>query len=987
MRRCRFAISALIILTSAAAAFADGTLVNESNMKVLRVKLPDAANRFVSSSAPGQVFLPGEPANVTLLVSKGSDQGAKQLAIEIQEITTRDPERKVEGDKGFSDTAGKAPLIALEGQPRRHPFQVTFTDKPQTKVELKNLPLPDRFGTYALLLLRRREPPVSHHALPSSHACAGGTIMNTPIFGEGVFIDRQERYAERAKTFARMGVRGWRSELGWSANEKGEMDWSRYDAIFSAAEKAGCQVMATFGASPDWTRPFKVPTPAVGWTPQTGGYSGTGDWVCDPKYYDRYGQWITAFCQRYWKGGKGGLWGIENYNEPWEGGGISGWARDMVQYRALQKLIATSVRKVSPDIKLLAACSIMNTEDKFYSDGSNEFDKYVDIFTDHYVAPSMCYGPLVASAHGKQSMETETWFVNAEYLLPQAACQFMASGQKRLAPWHPNSLYDTLPGFVDQYVCPTPVVAATAAFNAMVTGKEFEKIVFREHLPWVFQFGKDDDKDALLVMFGQLYTLAGESPRDRLWAQVDSVAGGTITIDNADGLLKFFDLAGNPAYVGQKSVTLPMNIFPSYITCDKGPVAAAERIRQARIEGKYPVEILPHDFSRELRCARTLVVEVHNCLNRTIDGRLSVQGAPLLDFGKAGENVTLKAGETLPVKFPVFSVRPSANAYPCKFDFRSDAGSAVYSQTMNVLVVKKGTRTIDGNLDDWKDVPGVTVVASKQEAEAAEMMRRPWLDLKAQKPNGNYAEFKLAWDENYLYIAARVNDPTPQLTGLAPMASRDENRYFHSSASEQRSPYKEFLKAYPGKSFAEAPYVYCNNPENPADPTLPAIPFRRDRLQIGLDVTPGWHDLKSDADRVTLGFHAVPDTDYEYALYPTTGGQSELWRMLAPGVPRIHDWPRQPRGAKTTGVVPGAKHVVRREGNVYIYEAAIPKAELGDLKLQAGTTIGIVLRAGNNEGPNVDFGLDKALTKTNGLSLHPYWERKPSAAVRWTLTE
>ena len=43
--------------------------------------------------------------------------------------------------------------------------------------------------------------------------------------------------------------------------------------------------------------------------------------------------------RRYWKDGKGALWGFENYNEPWEGGGISGWARDLVQYRAIQKLI------------------------------------------------------------------------------------------------------------------------------------------------------------------------------------------------------------------------------------------------------------------------------------------------------------------------------------------------------------------------------------------------------------------------------------------------------------------------------------------------------------------------------------------------------------------------------------------------------------------------------------------------------------------------
>ena len=501
MRLRYFATVQLVFFACGLPALAEGSLVLEANMQVLHAKLPEAGNRFVHSNVPGQVFLPGDPVNITLLLSRGADHGTTAMALEIQEITTRDPERKIEGDKGFSDTAGHAPLIALEGRPRLHPFQATFGDKPQATVEVNNLPLPERFGTYALVLIwnGKRQFLTTVCRVPKSRE--NGTVLNTPIFGEGQFIDRPERYEERAKTYARIGVRGWRSELSWSENEQGQYDWSRYDALFAAAEKAGCKIMVTLGANPDWTRPFKVPTPAVGWTAETGGYSATGDWLADPKLYERYGRWITAFCQRYWKDGKGGLWGIENYNEPWEGGGISGWARDMIQYRALQKLIATSVRKVSPDIKLLAACSIMNTEDKFYSDGSKEFDAYVDIFTDHYVAPSMCYGPLVAAAHGKQSMETETWFVNSEYLLPQAAAQFMAAGQSRLAPWHPNSLYDALPGIDDPYVAPTPVVAATAAFNALVTGKEFEKIVFRQHLPWVFQFGKDDDKECAIGAF------------------------------------------------------------------------------------------------------------------------------------------------------------------------------------------------------------------------------------------------------------------------------------------------------------------------------------------------------------------------------------------------------------------------------------------------------------------------------------------------------
>jgi len=965
---------------------AQGPLVLPDNMKVLGCDPPDTAYRFVGSGAPGQLFLSGEPVDIRLVFAKGQDQGeVKEFAIEIQEITTRDPEAKAKG--GFTDTSGFAPLLGREGKAIVHPITVQFGAEAETAFEVKGLPVPERLGTYALVLTRgaRRQFLASVCRVPKPREF--GHLENVPIFGEGQMMNPMELVETRAMQFARMGVRGWRSELSWTEDAKGEYRWERLDKLFAAAEKAGCKIMVTLGGHPPWTRPFDQPTPAAGWTPKTGGYSGTGDWCCKPELYERYGRWITAFCQRYWKDGKGGLWGLENYNEPWEGGGISGWARDMREYRAIQKLIATSARKVSRDIRVLAASSIMNTEDKFYSDGSKEFDRYVDIYTDHYVVPPMCYGPLVARAHGKDSMETETWFVNAEYLLPQGIAQFVACGQERLSPWHPRVLFDSLPGTKDNYFIPTPVVGATAALNYFLTGKRFEKLVFKEHLPWVFQFGKDGDKEALLIVFGQLMPISGKEPKDRLWAQVDTAPGGTMTIDNGDRLLQFYDLAGNPAYEGRKSVELPMTIFPTYITCRQGPAAAAERLRAAAIRGKRPVEILPRDFTERVARGAVLPVELHNCLNRPIRGELAVTAPAGLRLTLSRQPVELVAGQRKCVPFELAEAQPdAANAYPIAFRFTSDAGDAEYQEVLHATIVPRRTIHVDGNLEDWKDLPGVTVVAKAQKAEPTELLRRPWLDLRDAEPEGNFAQFKLAWDDDFLYVSALVNDPTPQENGLAPMAGRNEDLYFHTKASDEQSPYQEFLTKYPGKSFAEVPYVWRYNPESPGHPALPAIPFRRDRLQIALDVSDEWHDLMPDTDRVPYGFHAVPDTDYEYSVYLTDQG-SELWRQLAPGVPRIHDWPRQPRGAKTTGPVAGARHMVKRQVATYLYEAAIPKKELADLKLAAGTTLGVALRAGNSKGAHVDFGADKAVTKRNGLTLHPYWEGSTDCGVRWKLVE
>lgn len=979
-------------------AHAGTSFVLPDNLKILRAQEPDTTYYFAGSNAPGQIFYADEPVNIKLVMTKGKDSGAvNDFGIEIQEVTTRDPNAHSTGMEGFTDTGGHATLFTPEDKPVQAPLKVLFTDAAEIHVDVPNIPVPKKYGTYALILTRGQGA-IQHRQFLATVArvprpAAGGTIENTPIFGEGQMMDNPELSETRARQYQRMGIHGWRSELSWNETKDGTTDWTTYDKLFSAAKAADCRIMVTLGgAQPQW-RPFGDPTPAAGWTPEGGGYWGTGDWVASPDNYPRYGKWIETFTRRYWDNGKGGLWGFENYNEPWEGGGISGWARDMLSFRDLQKTIAVNSKKVDPKVQAIAACSIMNTEDKLYPDGTNAMDPYVDVFTDHYVVPSMCYGPMVAAAHGKASMETETWFVNSEYLLPQGVAQFLGAGQRAIAPWHPRVLFDSLPGTANEYFIPSPVVVATAAFNHFVTGKRFNKMVFPNHLPFVFQYGEDNDKDALLVLFGQLLPIGSDNPKEVLWAQVNNASGGTITIDNKDKLLQFFDPAGNPAFVGQASVKLPLTVAATYIKCSRGPAAAAARLKTARIEGKRPVEIMPRDFNAPLGANSTLTVAVHNCLNRAVTGTLAAKPSETVALrGPAQQQVTIAAGESKTLAFPcnpnpAAATEAGANSFPFSFTWTSDAGTAEYSENMNVSIARRGAKTIDGNLDDWKDVPGVTVINSTEKIDSTELLRRPWLAMSQAQPKATIGEVKLAWDDDNLYVAARVNDPTPEPNAIR-MATRDDDAFFHTAADDNVSPYKEFIEAFrtktgdPKRSFGEVPYVYKRSPEA-------GLPFRRDRIQIAFDVTPSWHDLKPITN-VPSGFHVVPDTDYEYSLYWVKDGQdgsSELWRQLAPGVPRIHDFPRQPRGERTTGPVPGSKHIVRRDGDTYIYEASIPKTELADLKLTAGTTFGFTFKIGNSEGANAEYGHDKAVTKINGLTLHPYWERSPSAATRWTLTD
>lgn len=952
------------------------SVVAPENMQVLNAKMPDATYRYLGSSEPGQLFFLNEPVNISLALSKGVDpQGSADFTIEMQQVTSRTPGHLMKEGGDFLG-AGKGQLLELEGKPVLYSFKATFTAAPETQDDLKNLPVPKHYGVYALILTHggTRQFLATVARIPEPRAA--GTVENTPLFGDGSFFDDPARYPMRAQEYARLGVHGFRGEQSWSPNDKGEVDWTRDDALYSALEANHIQEMVTLESQGWSVLPFKEPVPAAGYVDTP--YSGHGDWLIAPDMYPRYGEWITAFAQRYWKGGKGGIWAIENFNEPWEGGGISGWARDMLQYRALQKLIATSAWKVDRGIKIAAASSIMNTEDKLYPDGSKEFDQYIDIFTDHYVSPPFCYGPMVAHAHGKQSMESETWFADAQYKLPLVAARFMASGQDRIAPWNPAEIFDPLPGNPDPFFIPGPVVTATAAFNHFATGKPFHRVVFKDHLPWVFQFGGDADKDALLILFGQL-TPSTDDPKSVIWSQVDTSPGGTITIDNHDGLLQFYDLAGNPEYQHARTVTLPMSIFPTYILCAKGPIIAATRLASAKITGKRPVEIIPHDFTSPVNApGAQLVLDVHNCLTTPIIGTLSVDAPAGLTLQTSQSALQLGAGEKKSLVFNVIAgQRSPGNTYPFTFHFNSPSGNAAYAETLGETTVAHRTIIVDGNLDDWNDIPGTIVVAKAANVDFGELARRPWTEIKAQQPQGRFAEVKTAWDDNFFYVSARVNNPEPQMDKPR-LAAWNDDSYFHTAADDNLPHYKEWLAKHPGHSYAEVPWVYARNPE-------PALAFRGDRLQIAFDVTPGFHDMTSDEDRVPYGFHAVPDTDYEYSAYLCADGKGELWREMAPGVPRIHDFPRQPKGPRSTGVVPGAQIAVRQDGSTRIYEIGIPRNELADMAFKPGTSFGFSFCCGLENGSNMDFGLDKAVTKTNGLTLHPYWEPKPSCSVRWKL--
>ena len=1018
----------LVNFTLLSIALGQPDVIHPRNLEKLGFEAPNNQVAFVRGSQPGNVYYPDD--KITLKVEVAPEVSGI-ANISVREITMRE-NRYYSGDSSAGSTVfGGIP--AIEVAEKVESFEQAFEKSSEKRIV--NITLPDafaaRYGTYAVSIAMENEKPSFLCTFVRAHDTQGLTDINSPVFGEGQFIthDKQDidLLRERMLTLRRLGIGGTRIEFGWAGTGPGQNTWDRYDRIMTLAEECGLKFLVTVSGHPTWTMPFGEPTPSASpWKP---------DHSCLPEYYDDFENWVEEFCRRYWKDGHGALWAIEHWNEPWDGVSISGWESDTLHYRELMKRIASGARKVDPRIKTAAACSSMNTEDKFFSgDDREEMAALIDLFTDHYVLPRNTYGPMVAKFWGKENTDTETWIAATEMLLPQVMCQFLASGQDRVTPWHPAMTYFSVDRKPMQFVMPNPVALSSNVFNAFCSGKPFKKLLFLDHLPWAFQFGEGND--AVIILLGRIHPLTYDAtaPRDMLWWQWNLQEGGTMTLDNSDGTLEFYDIVGNREFEGSGTITLPVDYLAHYIKAPKGgSEKIAERLKTAKFHDVRPAEFIVRHFAAPVQKGAVLNLDIHNLLPAKLQGRLIVappQGMSL----EYPERISLEPGETKRTEIRLTeAIVDSSNSYPFEFRFEAEQGVATWHETVHVLSAKKDTKTIDGNLSDWDEAPGVVVFAGKTEKGMTEKMWMPFLQYKQENPDESFGETKLAWDDEYLYIAARVNSKSPEM-GKQRLENWDEDQYFRSAADdatcEKLREYEKYLAIEPwnrdkDETFKDDPKwqefldfletdpeikaaadtnaarVYLaakrRNPDitfGDATHVYKKVPWnehfwRGNTLQLAFDGISGFehHNIFIDTDRVPAGFHAMPDTDFEFGVYQCLDGAPEIWRGLAPGIPRTHRFPHQPRSSNDQGPVKDGKAVIIRVDTETVYEVAIPWSKLGNWKPEVGKDFGFMFRFTAEEGPSVIFGGDKSASKSNGLTLHPYYQTTPDCGVRWTFVK
>jgi hypothetical protein len=169
------------------------------------------------------------------------------------------------------------------------------------------------------------------------------------------------------------------------------------------------------------------------------------------------------------------------------------------------------------------------------------------------------------------------------------------------------------------------------------------------------------------------------------------------------------------------------------------------------------------------------------------------------------------------------------------------------------------------------------------------------------------------------------------------------------------------------------------------DPVLPdnstGMGFATDNVQIAFNVIPIGEDGYASTPNGTMPkYVGYKCTDYEYALNqvdPKYGGGTEIWRLLVPGMPEKHFYPRQPK-SPFDGPVKSGKLAVTHEGSTRITECAIPWSELPEVKkaLDEGKTIKFSFRVNDNGnmGNCMELARERSVSKRNSRAFHASWK-------------
>jgi len=887
------------------------------SLKLLE-KIEGNIKKEVESSPDQFIFYKKEKQPISFFLTSDIDKNLNGLVISYFTILV--------DDKGEGSWSPGLRFTAVEILDKKEIFIKTKKgEKKKIKIEVPF----NKYGTISVfLILKDKDKILPLHLLNYSIVFE----RNTDEFNyDGLFILSHNRPDISLKTIKKIGIDWVRYEVGWDGfePEKGKFKWEQIDKFMNSCRENKIYVMTLTEGAPDWAKPkgdfFDIPYKD---------FKIKLDWSPGREYYN---DWKNAWIE-YGKRYKDVNRAFNVWNEPWEGGGISGWKSTGEHYRNLFKKIREARDEIDPEIKIVGADSSHNTNWKIFAAG---MEKDIDVLSTHYELPVQAsYSSSLANYYGKEVWDTETWvsWMGDSATLRNLLCE-IALGWKKVSP-HLTSLMFDKTGF------PNTSVGWTSAMARFLNNKEYKGFAHPERPPFVLLFKGVNENVAVVTTLCGIY----EWQKNVFWGQFFNDNPIMIIKNIPD--IEVFDIYGNKVNIQKKrrEILIPVNKNPKYIVSKMDFDNFKKILSEAIYKELKPVEIKVHQITEILEDKPELIVELKNTYPVPISGKIKIR-CENLKFENNEIKFKLDPIEKRDFSFKIVSGDISSNNFPAEIIVNTDKGSANLKENLVFCVIKKGKIIVDGKLDDWKEIKAIPIIVSKEE-ENVNFLLKAWYPWEKFIEQGTdfMAEVSFAYDNNYFYGMARVKDKTKD---ILPSLLTGKNLH------KFQNP--------PGD------YVYAE-----AGP-IPGATGDMIKLSFGPVDKKIWikkYEVFSP-DSPLYRFGHYISALYQYLIYPTQEGNGEIMRVMTPNFYYLHPLPIDYKFLSEKCKVEDSKIFIQRKENGYIYEFAIPWKELSEITPEKNKKIRLSFQIQDkNMGNVLEFSKDKSICSVNTLDFEPGWGTK-----------
>lgn len=573
-----------------------------------------------------------------------------------------------------------------------------------------------------------------------------------------------------------------------------------------------------------------------------------------------------------------------------------------------------------------------------------------------------------------------------------------------------------------------PLAAVYCATQHFLGEREFKEILFKSGLPWVYVFhgenGNDDDGVVVVVgdiathfykakkggypIFTNVRSLAELNSKAKLRNEYldteaanharqkalvdqlnlpDYLKGAEMIVEADEDSYQLYDYYGNLVPTKAKTIDIPLNSRGFMLKPNRDKRGSMARLikalKNAEIVGLETLDIVAYDMTRTVDNDAELRLRLTSQRNSPIEGSLEVRLGNLnLQYPK---ELSFAPRERKVVKVRVSGGRPDpANLYALAVGFEVDgANMAAHEELIRCNVISKQSVKVDADLSDWEGALPLPVFSTGG-ADLSFQEEMYKMGSKATRHEAGAANGYAAYDEDYFYFAAKIKDSS-EFVGSIRYAERDDDSFFYPEVSysqqvikpkDKKKRGRESVKSVGGKTKHVWPegvrrYAYRRNIDCPWNNEIDNVLIAFNATEAGEDET------LSHFPGTMPGYSSRKTTDHEFAfnhVAPEYGGGSEVWRLLIPGMERIHFFPRQPYD-KRGGPVDDAKMAVKYVDGYRLFEGAIPWSEIPAVQAlkDAGETVKFAFRINSNQGTTLQTGKGRSACAGFSFGFHPEW--------------